>query len=186
MGKAVVLALLLSLPLGAAAAAQPQLLDVTLAPPAALGLPPLELLDEGGGARGVQSPFLATVVAFFVGFGSGHAMVSARHAALLWLPLDAAVVIGAITAGSLTGNKWVWLVGLAGILTERALQAVSAYNASLQFDPVDDGNNRYDDRSEEEKRDRDDAQLDDAQLDDARGPMAPRTVVPALLLQGRF
>ena len=103
-----------------------------------------EALDDGGGASAYTSPYVAAAAAFFIGFGSGHGMAGARDDALLWLPVDLAVVAGGLAVGVLAEAGVVWALVFAGIVAERALQAMSAYTAADHVEP-DDGNRRYDD-----------------------------------------
>lgn len=165
--------------LAAPRALAPTLLDVTLRPPLlplSGGLVEAELLDEGGGGRGFQGTFPAIFLALFVGLGSAHAIADDRDGALRWLALDAGVIAATITAGAITGLGLVWLGGLAVLVTERIFQARSAHAAAQGFDPIDDGNNRYDDESEQQRRD----QGGDDRID-AAAPRVPASAGVTLL-----
>ena len=94
-------------------------------------------LDQGGGARGVESPWIAALMSGVIGFGAGHAMVGARSDAFIWLGIDAGATLTGILIGVIAEHGAVWGVVAVALVGGRVVEAMDAFGKGEHVDPGD-------------------------------------------------
>lgn len=94
-------------------------------------------LDQGGGGRGVESPWVAAAMSGVIGFGAGHVMVGARSDALMWLGIDAGATLTGILIGVIADHGAVWGVVAVGLVGGRVVEALDAFSKGEHIDPGD-------------------------------------------------
>jgi hypothetical protein len=93
-----------------------------------LGLPSAPLaLDTGGGLRSDTKPIVALLLGLIVGFGTGHLVAGDQDGFLLFLLVDAAIIVGGIIFEAVLGVGIFWGLGL---LVSHVIQAIDAYQTA--------------------------------------------------------
>jgi hypothetical protein len=82
-------------------------------------------LDTGGGVDAETRQVLALVLGLFIGFGTGHLIARDRDGFILFLIVDAAIIVVSSVFRFAFGG-WFWGLGGAALLVSHVIQGIDA------------------------------------------------------------